>query len=35
VLGEPAGNRTLERPRRMWKDNIKIDFQEAECEDMG
>jgi hypothetical protein len=26
--------RLLGRPRRRWKDNIKIDLQEVGCEDM-
>jgi hypothetical protein len=25
------GKRSLERPRRRWEDNIKMDFQEMEC----
>jgi hypothetical protein len=27
-LGEPEGKRSLRRPRRRWKDNIKVDFRE-------
>jgi hypothetical protein len=27
--GKPEGRRTLERPRRRWKDNIKIDVKEV------
>jgi hypothetical protein len=29
VLGKPEGKRPLERPRRRWEDNIKIDIQEV------
>ena len=32
LVGKPEGKRPLERPRRRWEDNIKLDFQEAECE---
>jgi hypothetical protein len=28
-VGKPQGKRPLERPRRTWEDNIKIDLQEA------
>jgi len=28
-MGKPEGKRPLERPRRRWKDNIKIDLQEV------
>jgi len=28
-MGKPEGNRPLGRPRRMWEDNIKMDFQEV------
>jgi hypothetical protein len=28
VLGKPEGKRTLGRPRRVWKDTIKIDLVE-------
>jgi hypothetical protein len=34
LLGKPEGKRPLGRPRRKWKDNIKMDFQEMECEGM-
>jgi hypothetical protein len=27
-VGRPEGKRPLERPRRKWKDNIKMDLQE-------
>ena len=30
VVGKPEGRRTLERPRRRWTDNIKIDLTEVE-----
>jgi hypothetical protein len=29
LVGKPEGNRPLGRPRRRWKDNIKIDLQEV------
>jgi hypothetical protein len=28
-VGKPEGKRTLERPRRWWVDNIKIDLRET------
>jgi len=28
-LGKPEGKRPIGRPRRRWKDNIKLDIQEA------
>jgi hypothetical protein len=28
LVGNPEGNRPLERPRRRWLDNIKIDLRE-------
>ena len=28
-MGKPEGKRPLERPRRRWEDNIKMDFQEV------
>ena len=28
LTGTPAGKRPLERPRRKWEDNIKIDLKE-------
>jgi hypothetical protein len=31
LVVKPAGNRPLGRPRRRWKDNIKMDLQEAGC----
>jgi len=30
-MGKPDGNNTLGRPRRKWKHNNKMDFQEVEC----
>ena len=30
VLEKSEGKRPLDRPRRRWEDNIKIDFQEVE-----
>ena len=29
--GESEGRRPLERPRRRWEDNIKMDLQEVGC----
>jgi hypothetical protein len=29
VVGKRAGKRQLGRPRRRWKDNIKIDLQKV------
>jgi hypothetical protein len=28
------GYKNLERPRRMWKDNIKMDLKETGCNDV-
>jgi hypothetical protein len=28
LVGKPKGKRPLGRPRRGWKDNIKIDIRE-------
>ena len=35
LLGKPEEKRPLGRPRRRWKDNIKMDLQEVGggCED--
>jgi hypothetical protein len=33
-MGQPEGQRPLERPRRRWVDNIKIDLREIGWEDM-
>jgi hypothetical protein len=30
-VGKPEGKRLLERLRRRWEDNIKIDLQEVGC----
>jgi hypothetical protein len=29
LVGKPEGRRPLERPRRIWKDNIKMDLREV------
>jgi hypothetical protein len=29
LVGKPEGRRPLGRPRRRWKDNIKMDLQEV------
>ena len=31
LVGKPGGKRPLGRPRRIWEDNIKMDFQEVRC----
>ena len=31
LVGKPEGKRPLGRPRRSWKDNIKMDLQEVGC----
>ena len=31
LLGKPEGRRPLERPRRRWVDNIRMDLQEVWC----
>jgi hypothetical protein len=31
LVGKPEEKRPLGRPRRRWKDNIKMDFQEVGC----
>ena len=28
-MGNPEGRRLLGRPRRIWKDNIKVDLREV------
>jgi hypothetical protein len=33
-VGKPERKRPLGRPRRRWKDNIKMDLQEVECGSM-
>jgi hypothetical protein len=30
LVGKPEGGRSLERPRRRWEDNIKMDLREVE-----
>jgi hypothetical protein len=34
LVGKHEGKKPLERPRRKWKDNIKMDLKEVECGDM-
>jgi hypothetical protein len=29
LVGKPEGKRPLERPRRRWEDNIKMDLREV------
>ena len=31
LWGKPEGKRPLGRPRRRWKDNLKMDVQEVGC----
>jgi hypothetical protein len=31
LVGKPEGRRPMERPRRRWEDNIKMDLQEVGC----
>ena len=31
LVGKPEGKRPLERPRRRWDDNIKMDLHEVGC----
>jgi hypothetical protein len=31
LVGKPEGQRQLGRPRRWWKDNLRMDFQEVGC----
>jgi len=31
LMGKPGGKRPIERPRRRWEDNIKMDLQEVGC----
>jgi hypothetical protein len=33
-VGKPEGKRPLEKPRRRWMDNIKIDLTEIEWDGM-
>jgi hypothetical protein len=30
LVGKPEGKKPLERPRRRWEDNIKMDLQEVD-----
>jgi hypothetical protein len=32
LVGRPEGKRSLGRPRRRWKDNIKMDLREIEID---
>ena len=32
LVGKPEGKRSLERPRRRWEDNIKMDLREVGCD---
>ena len=34
LMGKPDGKRPLGRPRREWKDNVKMDLQEVGCTGM-
>jgi hypothetical protein len=34
LVGKPEEKRPLGRPRRRWKDNIKVDLHEVGCEGM-
>ena len=31
LVGKPDGRRPLGRPRRRWKDNIRMDLREVGC----
>jgi hypothetical protein len=31
LVGKREGRRSLERPRRRWEDNIRMDLREVEC----
>ena len=31
LVGKPEGRKPLERPRRRWEDNIRMDLREVEC----
>ena len=35
LVGKPEGKRPLERPRRRWVDNIRINLQEVGCGCVG
>ena len=32
LVGKPQGKRPLERPRRRWEDNMKMDLREVGCD---
>jgi hypothetical protein len=32
LMGKHKGNRSLEKPRPRWEDNIRMDLQEVGCE---
>jgi hypothetical protein len=32
LVGKPEGKRPLGRPRRRWKDNIRMELREVGCE---
>ena len=34
LVGKPGEKRPLGRPKRRWKDSIKMDFQELGCGDI-
>jgi hypothetical protein len=34
LVGKPEGQRLVGRPRRRWKDNIKMDIQKMGCGDV-
>ena len=34
-MGKPEEKKPLERPRRRWEDNIKIDLQKVGCGGYG
>ena len=31
LVGKPEGKRLLERPRRRWEDNIKMNLRDVGC----
>jgi hypothetical protein len=35
LVGKPKGRRPLERPRRRWEDNIKMDLREVGFDQSG
>jgi hypothetical protein len=35
LVGKPKGRRPLDRPRRRWEDNIKIDGEQRFAEGSG